>query len=289
MYRHLTQEQLEREYNPSSNIPHIASLHARRKELAQNAQKILAGAYDIPYGTGPLETYDLFFAGRGQAPIQIFFHGGSWKGQDKSNYSFLALPLTAHNVISINVNYDLCPHVTIEALIDECRHAVLHVWKHARLMGGDPNRISVCGHSAGAHIATRMIETEWTHYHAPADLIKAGVLISGLYDLEPIRLTATNKDVRLTPEDVQRESPMTRIPTRKIPLFLACGTDDNAEFCRQTRDYAHHLRAHDVPITYVEAQGHNHFTILEALGDANDTLGRAMVDMALGHQPTQPI
>jgi len=282
MYRQFSQDELEKQYNPSSNIPHIAELHARRKQLAQQAQAKLSAEYDIAYGESPLQKFDLFFAGRGKAPIQIFFHGGSWKGQDKSNYSFLAEPLIAENIISINVNYDLCPQVTIAQLIEQCRQAVLFIWTHARLMGGDPTRISVCGHSAGAHIAMRMIETQWETYGAPADVIKGGVLISGLYDLEPIFQTATNKDVRLTKEDVERESPMGRVPLRKIPLFFSCGTDDNSEFCRQTHDYANHLRQNDFPVTYVEATGHNHFTILEALGDSRDILGKSMVDVALG-------
>ncbi len=283
VYQSLTQEQLEREYNPSSNIPNVADLHARRRELALAAQAKLASSMDVAYGAGPLEKLDIFFGARGNAPIQIFFHGGSWKGQDKGNYSFLAAPLNDAGVLSVIVNYDLCPNVTIGELIEECRRSVAWVWQHARIMGGDPNRISVCGHSAGAQIASRMLETDWSKYgDTPADVIKGAVLISGLYDLEPIRLSATNKDVRMSADDAVRESPMERTIRRKVPTFISCGSIDNAEFCRQSRDFAQNLKRQSYPVDYAEAEGHNHFSILEALGDAKHMLGSKMVAIALG-------
>ena len=283
IYRGFAQADLEREYNPAANIANVGELHARRRARAAAAQANLSRALDVPYGGSGGQTLDIFFAGRGDAPIQIFFHGGSWKGQDKANYSFIAEPLGAQGIISVNVNYDLCPNVTIDQLIEQCRRAIAWVWANARIMGGDPNRISVCGHSAGAHIACRMLETDWSQYgRTPDDVAKGAMLVSGLYDLEPIRLTATNTDVRLTLEDVVRESPMNRPLRRRAPVFITCGADDNSEFRRQSKDFAAALAGRSYGAQYEEAPGHNHFSILEALADPDHMLGRKMVAIALG-------
>lgn len=283
LYRGLSLAELEREYNPASNIANVGELHARRRARAVAAQANLSRALDVPYGGSGGETLDIFFAGRGEAPIQIFFHGGSWKGQDKANYSFIAEPLGAQGVISVNVNYDLCPNVTIDQLIEQCRRALAWVWANARIMGGDPNRISVCGHSAGAHIACRMLETDWSqHGRTPDDVVKGAMLVSGLYDLEPIRLSSTNADVRLTPTDVVCESPMSRPLRRRAPVFITCGTDDNGEFRRQSKDFAAALAGRSYGAEYVETPGYNHFSILEALADPDHMLGRKMVSIALG-------
>ena len=110
IYRGFAQADLEREYNPAANIANVGELHARRRARAAAAQANLSRALDVPYGGSGGQTLDIFFAGRGDAPIQIFFHGGSWKGQDKANYSFIAEPLGAQGIISVNVNYDLCPN-----------------------------------------------------------------------------------------------------------------------------------------------------------------------------------
>lgn len=236
----------------------------------------------MPYGSSGDETLDIFFAGKNDAPIQLFFHGGSWRAQDKQNYSFLAEPLVMNGVNVVIVNYALCPSVTLDEIIRQCNASIAWVYANARIFGGDPNRISLCGHSAGAHIAVRALETDWSQFpRTPDDVVKAVAAISGIYDLEPIRLSSTNKDVRLDTEQSFRNSPINHPLRRRVPLILSVGDKDNEEFQRQTRDFAASLAQKGYSFELIAAKEHNHFSILDAMADPKCPLGESILNLAL--------
>jgi arylformamidase len=280
IYKSFDKAALEREYNPASRIDNAAALQEKRRTASAKARASLRCSLDVPYGPSEGETLDIFFASQNNAPIQIFFHGGSWRAQDKANYSFLAEPFVKENVICLVVNYSLCPVVSLDEIVRQTRASIAWAYANARIFGGDPNRISVYGHSAGAHLAVRALETNWSEFRRiPDDVIKSAIAISGIYDLEPIRLTATNNDVRLDSECVLRNSPILHPPRRRVPLLLACGTTDNDEFKRQTRDYGSALRQKNYECEILDVEGANHFTILDHLADGQSQLGRRMLEI----------
>jgi arylformamidase len=281
IYRNFDRATLDREYNPASNIPNAAELHKKRREASRKTRETHRCSCDIPYGPSSGETLDIFFADKNEASIQLFFHGGSWRAQDKSNYSFLAEPLVHHGITALIVNYGLCPSVTLDEIIQQCNASIAWAYTHAKVFGGDPNRISICGHSAGAQIAMRTLETDWSQFgRVPDDVIKAAGAVSGIYDLEAIRLSSTNNDVRLDQEQSLRNSPMFHPLRRRVPLVLSTGDKDNEEFQRQTKDFAAALGQKSYDFDYVVAEGHNHFSILDAMTDPNDPLGNKLLNLA---------
>ena len=280
IYRTFDKAALEKEYNPASGIPNAAELQEKRRTASWKAREKLHCALDVPYGDSGGETLDIFFASQNKAPVQMFFHGGSWRAQDKANYSFLAEPFVQAGVTLLVVNYDLCPSVSIDEIIRQARASVSWAYRSARIFGGDPNRISVYGHSAGAQIAMRALETDWSEFdRTPDDVIKSAIGISGLYDLEPIRLSSTNNDVRLDVDSTMRNSPMLHPLRRRVPMLLACGTTDNSEFQRQTKDFVASLRQKSYECEYLEIQGSNHFTILDDMSDPSNPLCKRMIEM----------
>jgi arylformamidase len=202
---------------------------------------------------------------------------------DKADFSFVARGLRPAGAVTVVVNYGLVPSIDLDTLVRQCRAAVAWVHAHAREWGGDPERISVSGHSAGGHLVAMLLATDWAAFGAPADTVKAGCAISGLYDLEPIRLCYLNDVLALTPEVARRNSPVHLAPARPTPLVLALGGAEGPEYHRQTDALAAAWRAQGVPIEVMDLAGHDHFSIVAELQSPFSALARAIQgQMGLG-------
>ena len=131
----------------------------------------------------------------------------------------------------------------MDELVRQCRAGLGWVYRNAESFGGDPDRIFISGHSAGGHLVAIMMATKWPGLDAqsPAlrgDLIKGGCGISGLYDLEPIRLCFLNEDLNLNKKVADRNSPVQLWPAGPAPLVLAVGGEEGPEYLRQSEDLA---------------------------------------------------
>ena len=146
-------------------------------------------------GAGPNMTADLFPATAGGAPIQVFMHGGYWRSLDKDIHSFPAEGFVAAGGAAVSLNYALAPAVTLDAIVEQCRAAIEWIADNASRLNGDPDRIFVSGHSAGGHLTAAMLCTDWAARGRPADLVKGGTAISGIFDLAPLMETSINDDV----------------------------------------------------------------------------------------------
>src|SRR5207245_9760578 len=183
------------------------------------ARAELSCRLDVAYGASPGETLDVFPApGSTPAPVHVFIHGGYWHRLDKADFSFVARGLLPAGATVVVINYALIPTVQMAELVSQCRASIAWVHRHAASFGGDPTRIFVSGHSAGGHLVAMAMSTDWKAFGGlPADVIKAGCGIGGLYDLEPIRLCYLNAVLTLTPEDARRHSPVPPPPARSRP------------------------------------------------------------------------
>ena len=170
----------------------------------------------------------------------------------------------------------LVPSIDLDELVRQCRAAIAWIHRHAREWGGDPDRITVSGHSAGGHLVAMLLATDWSAFGAPGDVVKAGCAISGLYDLEPIRLCYLNEVLKLTPEIARRHSPVHLAPARPTPLVLALGGAEGAEYHRQTDDLMSAWRPRGVPIEVMDLPGHDHFSIVAELQSPFSPLARAI-------------
>ncbi|HEY7650659.1 MAG TPA: alpha/beta hydrolase [Methylomirabilota bacterium] len=278
VFRHYDRQALDREYNNRAKVPDHGDWLARypRESAAARAERPVR--LDVAYGSHPGETLDVFPAsGPGPAPIQIFVHGGYWQWLDKGDFSFVARALGSAGAAVVVINYALIPSVGMDELVRQCRAAVAWTSRHATSFGGDPHRIYVSGHSAGGHLVAMLMATDWKAFGVPADVIKGGTGISGLYDLEPIRLSYLNDVLKLSPAEARRNSPLHLAPPPSGRLLLAVGGDEGPEYHRQTDDLAAAWRQQGLACEVMDLPGINHFSIIAQLEDPKSELSRAIL------------
>jgi len=276
VFRDYDQKALDREYNNRDKVADSADYLARYAKESARARAELPCRLDVPYGPSAGETLDVFPAERAVAPVHLFIHGGYWHRLDKADFSFVARAFLPVGAAVVVINYALVPTVDMDELVRQCRAAVAWTHRNARAFGGDPGRISVSGHSAGGHLVAMLMATDWRDFDAPADVVKAGIGISGLYDLEPIRLSYLNDVLKLTPDAARRNSPVGLEPTGRAPLLLAVGGLEGPEYHRQTDDLAGAWRRRSVPCEVLDLAGLHHFSIVSQLEDPRAPLSRAI-------------
>jgi arylformamidase len=230
-----TPEFVERGYNNRAAVPDHPRWLAHFPEASATARAALAPKLDLRYGPGPRETLDLFLPpGRAKGTF-LFLHGGYWRMLDKSDFSFVALPFVARGYAVADANYDLCPDVSIAAIVDEARHALMWLATEAAAHGANPDRIVVGGHSAGGHLAAMLFTTDWVALGLAREPFVGGVSLSGVHDLAPMVQFSFNADFRLDAAEAARLSPAFMTPRSRVPLVLAVGAEETSEFIRQTR------------------------------------------------------
>jgi arylformamidase len=270
------QEALDREYDNRRKVADFADYFARYASESAAARREFECRLDVPYGPGPSETLDIFPGGP-SAPIQLFIHGGYWRAMDKADFHYVARAFRPAGAAVVVINYALVPAVDMDELVRQCRASVAWVHRHAGSFGGDPERLFISGHSAGGHLVAMLMSTDWRAWGLPADVIKGGSGISGLYDLEPIRLSYLNRDLGLGPEQTRRLSPVSLVPERSGPLLLPLGGLEGPEYHRQTDELARAWWKRGLPCEVMDMPGLNHFSIVAQLGDPASELARTIL------------
>lgn len=278
VFRDYDQASLDRALNLRARWPDHPQFFARWAKDSAAVRESLPCRLDLAYGETPAETLDLFPAAGGTAPLLAFIHGGYWQGLDKGDFSYLAPAFVEAGIAFASLNYVLAPAGTIGTMIDQVRRALAWLHRHAGAQGIDPGRIVVAGHSAGGHLAAMAVSTDWPAFapDLPAGLLAGGCAISGVYDLEPIRLSYHNKVLNIAPGQARPWSPLHCLPRHAPPLLLAVGTEETAEFLRQQAEYAAALAAGGLPCREVPMTGLHHFNAVDALGDRRHGLHEAV-------------
>jgi len=260
-------------------------------ENSEKARDNLDCSLDIRYGTGDRQKLDVFRCDDPAAPTLVYFHGGYWQRGDKSIYSFIAAPFVQVGISVIVVGYDLCPDVTITRISEEAREAMAYIWAHGEALGINRDRITVMGHSAGGHITQMMMATDWSAFGdgLPVDLIKAGMPVSPLSYLEPVRLTeALNAGIRMDAAEAEAESPMTNHPpATDAPQLVVVGGAETSEFHRQARMYAEAFQTEARDIGLYIVPDVDHFDELNVLVDPNSPFFKKSCDMIHAKGPNQ--
>ena len=227
---------------------------------------------DLRYGDSAGATLDLFFPEdmRAPAPIHLFVHGGYWRMFDKSDFSFVADTVCAAGGIAAIMNYDLMPKVRMAAIVEQVRLCAAWLADNACTFGGDAERLSVSGHSAGAHLACFLLMKE-------SPVAATSVLaLSGIYDLEPLQRSFLQPELALTDTEVDRLSPLSLEFTRPARVILMAGAAETPPF----RDQAALLERKLVSLGYDAKRetvpDTNHMTIVSSLADGQSIPGRAL-------------
>ena len=258
---------LDSMYDNRMLVPDFASYFDRWAHTSKAVRASQPCALDVAYGQSGGEKSDVFTSTQKDAPVVVFIHGGYWRSLDKADHSFIAPAFTTQGACVVVPNYDLCPAVTIPEITMQMVKALAWVYRNIRRYGGNPERITVVGHSAGGHLVAMLLVCVWKAYATdlPADLLKNALSISGLYDLEPLRHAPNVKDsLKLTPSQVRKASPALLPAPREGVLYSVAGGNESAEFLRHNQMIQQAWGKKAVPVCEA-LPGLNHFSVLDAL------------------------
>ena len=280
VYRDYDQDGLDQQYErlvAPDSYAIFDRWRARSDASAANRPCIL----DIAYGPSETEKLDVFPSLDPKGPILIYIHGGYWIWKDKADFRFVAEGVVDEGVNLVVINYALTPHVKMDEIVRQVRAAVAFTWKSAGgLVPGNRDRIFLCGHSAGGHLTAIAASTHWQSFDSslPPEIVAGGVAVSGLYDLEPIRLSYLNETVGLDEPMAWRNSPVDQAKLDMPPLTLVCGGGESDEFKRQQADYAAILERGGAIVPTIEVGDLHHFAVIETIADKGSELNKALLE-----------
>jgi len=272
-YRGMDQAALDAAYNNGAAVgtdkrERYAAERTRRSDLFR-AQ--YPDWKSLSYGGAPRQRLDVHPCGAAGAPTLAFIHGGYWQTNDKEPMAFVGAGLLPAGFHFVNIEYTLAPVVRLDALVAEVRAAVAWTIEHAKDWGGDPARVFVAGNSAGGHLTAMAMSDA---------RVAGGIAISGLFDLEPIRLSYLNEKLRLDEAEAERNSPIHHLPARSGPLVVTVGLDELPELIRQSQEFATAWTKRGLPGRYLPLEGHDHFSIVDELASPDGRLVAALRELA---------
>lgn len=239
LYREFeTQAQIDAQYNPAIKLAEPLAPAKHYIARSSHARASLRCMLDVPYGPTLAERLDIFPADAPNAPVFVFLHGGYWRAFTSKEFSCVALGLQPLGITTVVVNYALCPTVTLDEITRQVRAAVAWTHHHIAEHGGDPTRVALGGHSAGAHLTAMCLKTRWVEdYGLPPDPLAAAVLVSGIYDIAPLRYSYLQPMIQLDEGIILRNSPMFGVQPCKTPIWVNWGSEETSEFERQASSF----------------------------------------------------
>jgi arylformamidase len=275
---------LEREYSPSSMVggntaPYLDAYASMSAEARSACASQLTTAR---YGSRPDNVIDLFVPeGVGPFPLVVFFHGGYWRALSHRDASFPAPQLLRAGVAYASVGYTLAPRVSLTGIVAEARAAVSLLVRRADELRLDATRLTLGGHSAGAHLACVSADAALAHGAAPVGL----VLVAGVFELAPLTAMSVNRPLQLTTHEVATLSPLRHVAalangSTGMPVVdhaaIVWGDADTRAFAWQSDHLAAGLRSCGVAVDAWEAPSRNHFDLLLDAADPHTRLGAAL-------------
>jgi arylformamidase len=279
----MDQAELDAAYDQSVYAPMLDQIQQRFTTSSDTARARLGAPKRIAYGPTPVEQLDLYPAKIANAPIFVFIHGGRWLRTAAKDYGF-----PADLFVNAGVNYVVPDFIQADAtngdlrpMADQVRRAIAWVYENAASFGGDNKRFYVGGHSSGGHLCGVALVTDWEKdFGLPADTIAGGLLMSGLYDLKPARLSGTRSSYIKFDDDMEQSlSSIRHLGRLRAPVTVVYGTFETPEFQRQSRDFAAAVKAAGKPVELIEAPNYNHFEMCESLGNPYGPNGLAAMKL----------
>jgi arylformamidase len=259
---------LDAAYNNSVAVAGSQDYVARWRERSAAIRARPDARLDIAYGTAPRMRLDYFPCGRKNAPLFVFIHGGYWQRNEKETFAFVAEGPRPNGIDVVLTGYTLAPDKRLTGIVAEISSSLDYLVAHVDELGFDGQKIFVGGWSAGGHLTAAV---------AGHPAFRGGLPISGIFELEPIRLNYLNEKVLLDADEVEAMSPQRHISSAMPPLRIAVGGGELPELVRQSTDYAQALQARGLPARLSVLAGLDHFSIMEEIAAPDGALTRELV------------
>ena len=254
-WRSMSQQERDRGLNNGEHVPGSIEMVAGWEKRSGELRKRFPAHIDLRYGPRERNRIDFLKAAE-KAPTLLFIHGGYWQARAKEVFTVVAEGPMAHGINVALIVYTLAPDATLDEIVAEIHAAIDFLAERLPALGGDGKGIVVSGWSAGGHLTSMALS------HPQ---VRAGMAISGIYDLESIRHSYLNAKLGLDEAASRRNSPMTQAGGGIKPLSLVVGDAELPLLRKQTADFAGHRAKYGLPVTYEEIPGANHFTIMNEL------------------------
>ena len=283
-WRTMSPDEIRRQFDMRVAVPDGQDYASRYLDRSAAVRARLNGKRDVRYGAGPLQKLDIFPAAQPDAPAVMFWHGGAWRYQSKDHFSFLAEPLNAAGVAAVLVGYDLHPHVTLRRMMAEACEAIVWLYRNAAQHGIDRNRLTVCGHSAGAQLGGMALAHDFAADGLPRSPVSGAFLISGSYDMEPHSRHERYLDLGLADGELVRDaSPVCNPPLdHGVRMIIAAGGDETPGYIGQAETFCRKCMSRGHPARVLLSPGDHHFSVIGRLGEPEHAMTRAMIDLARG-------
>jgi len=276
----MSQQELDDAYSQFIYAPNIGQVIDRWGSNSDLVRSRLGEPLKFAYGTEPVESMHVYPTSQPNAPVHIFIHGGAWQQGTAESYGFPAELFVNAGVHYVVPDFSWIQDVgdSLYPIVDQLRRAIAWVHHNAEQFGGDSERLFLSGHSSGGHLAGVLLTTDWENETGlPADVIKAGLCCSGMFDLKPVRLSNRGDYVDFTDDMEYDMSPMRHIDKIRAPLVVAYGSYETPEFKRQSSDFASAVADAGKPVELIVAENYNHFEIIETLANPYGILGMAVL------------
>lgn len=285
-WRSLSGSELERAYDQSLKAPNMSEVLARCAQHSASAWQALGAPRRVAYGPKSSQGMDWFAPlvaapqSRGAALI-FLIHGGAWRSGQARDYALGATAWLAHGAHLVVPDFSsvVACDGHLGPMLEELKKAFERVQEMAPAMGVDVQKIHVCGHSSGAHLAACLAVATTNSAVGSRHPMASLLCCSGLYDLEPVRHSARSAYLALTDEVVHALSPIRHLQAFSMPVHLMCGTFELPEFMRQTHEFAQSLALSAAPVRLSWAEGLNHFEVLESLAQTHGPFHQAVLAM----------
>jgi arylformamidase len=265
----LSQAERDAAYDNNKAVANSPALIAARNEASAKLRASRAAFLDIPYGDREKTKIDLYPSRDKQAPCLVFIHGGYWQRNSREVFAMLVEGMAAHGWSVAIPSHSLAPDATLTEIVQEISRALDWLADHGA-SSGIAGPVVLSGWSAGAHLAALALDHP---------LVAAGLAVSGVYDLAPIRDTSLNIALKLTDEEIARLSPL-RLPVVQKRLTIAYGSAELPALAWDSKKFHDTRKAAGAPGELVVVEGADHFTILEELRRADGALAKLALALA---------
>ena len=275
-------DEIDAAYDQAPWAPNQAEIAKRRDQKSAAAIARLGPPRRLAYGSTDVEKLDIYTTKKPNAPVNVFIHGGAWQAGSAANGAYMSemfVDSGAH-FVALDFNNVIETSGNLMTMAEQVRRAVAWVHRNAAVFGGDSNRLYISGVSSGAHLASVVLTTDWQKdFGLPADMIRGGLCMSGMYDMKPVRISKRSSYVKFTDAMEHAMSTQRHLDMLRAPVVVTHGTDETPEFQRQNRDFVAAVKTAGKPAELVVAQHYNHFEMGESIANPYGPNGRAALAM----------